>query len=278
MLSYLDVGALIARLLAGAGMSLVLFAVLPFLLARLQGVEPASGFQLRRAPIGVFIAAVVLGFTLWPLAYDLIVLCQKLGIATLTEDKIKEHQAQIEEFVRRLQAIHPLPMILAGAVVPAIGEELFFRGYLLGALRGRLPAWAAICLIAFIFGLPHASLMGLIAVERVASSTLLGVALGWICWRSQSVFPGMLLHAINNGLMLSLFYSADRWRAWGYNPDSLSYLPPPLVAISTAAACIAFLAIAWLTRQPAQALAPTSALETALPGPDATEPANKAAS
>jgi len=247
-----------------------LFAVLPFLLARLQGVEPASGFQLRRAPIGVFIAAGVLGFTLWPLAYDLIVLCQKLGIATLSTDVIKEHQAQLEELVGRLQAIHPIPMILAGAIVPAIGEELFFRGYLLGALRGRLPSWAAIGLVALVFGLPHASLLGLIVVERVASSTLLGVALGWLCWRSQSVFPGMLLHAINNALMLSLLYSANQWRAWGYNPDSLSYLPPPLVAISAAAAFIAFLTVVWLTRQPARGSAPSSTLETALPAPDAS--------
>jgi len=268
MLSFLDAGAMTARLLAGAGISLVLFAVLPMLLACLQGVDLAPGFQLRRASFGVFIAAGILGFTLWPLAYDLIVLCQNLGIATLTAEKIKEHQAAFEEFIRRFRAVNPGTVLLTLAIVPAIGEELFFRGYVLGALRGRLPAWAAIGLVAIVFGLFHASFMGLIAIERVASSTLLGVALGWLCWTSRSVLPGMLLHTINNAVMLSLVYAADQWRSWGYDAESQRYLPWPVFAVSTAVAFLALLAVVWLTRRPAQASAPPSTLGAALPAGD----------
>src|SRR5207253_6390024 len=135
------------------------------------------------------------------------------------------------------------------AIVPAIGEEFFFRGYLLGALRGRIPAWAAIAMTGFVFGLFHASVFGLIAVERVASSTLLGIALGWLCWTTRSVFPGMILHAISNSIMISLIYFAEYLKAWDYDLGNQHYLPLPLVAITTAVALLAALGIAWRLRK-----------------------------
>jgi membrane protease YdiL (CAAX protease family) len=247
-LGLLGGAALWARLMAGAGVSLLIFVVLPLALARGQGIRLRDGFQLQRAAVGLYIAAAVLGATLWPLAYDLIILCRDLGIATLSAERIEEHKSALEELVGRLRALHPLTMLLTVAVVPAIGEELFFRGYLLGALRGRIPAWAAIAMTGFAFGLFHASVFGLVAVERVASSTLLGIALGWLCWTTRSVFPGMVLHAVSNSMMISLMYFADQLKAWGYDAESQRYLPLPLVVISTAVALVAALAIAWRSR------------------------------
>ena len=90
----------------------------------------------------------------------------------------------------------------------------------------RLPAWGAIGLSAAIFGLFHASAGGLIAVERILSSTLLGVALGALCWTTRSVFPGVVLHAVSNSMMISLMYLADQLGSWGYDVDRQRYLPP----------------------------------------------------
>jgi ABC-2 type transport system permease protein/sodium transport system permease protein len=153
-------------------------------------------------------------------------------------------------------------VLLTLAVVPAIGEELFFRGLLLGSLRGRIPAWAAIVTVGFVFGLFHASVFGLIAVERVASSTLLGIALGWLCWTTRSVLPGMLLHAVSNSLMISLMYFADQLTAWGYDAEAERYLPLPLVMSATVAAFLAVLYIAWRSRAWAIATANVKALDT----------------
>src|SRR5438046_8836182 len=99
--------------------------------------------------------------------------------------------------------------------------------------------------------------MGLIAVERVASSTFLGLVLGWLCWTTRSVVPGMLLHAVNNAVMLSLVYGAEQWRAWGYDPESQRYLPLPLVVITTATALVAAVGILWLARRQIQASRPS---------------------
>ena len=89
------------------------------------------------------------------------------------------------------------------------------------------------------FGLFHASVGGLIAVERVLASTLLGLVLGWVCWTTQSVFPGMVLHALNNGLMLSLAYFGPELQAWGWDAEHQRYLPAPLVATTTVVALVA---------------------------------------
>ena len=74
-------------------MTLLLFVVLPLGLARLQGVAVQPGFQLRSASPWAFILAAVLGCSLWPLAYDLIILCQDLGIATLSAEQLAEQPA-----------------------------------------------------------------------------------------------------------------------------------------------------------------------------------------
>jgi ABC-2 type transport system permease protein/sodium transport system permease protein len=248
LLSQLHVITMVAQLLAAAGISLILFIVVPMLLARWQGVRLRDGFQLHGPSPLALAAAAVLGVTLWPLAYDSIILCQQLGLATLSMEKLAEARPELLSYVERLRAVPPAIVILSLAVCPAIGEELFFRGYLLGALRGRLPAWAAIGLTGLIFGLFHATIGGLIAVERIVSSTLLGLALGWICWQTRSVIPGIVLHVLHNGFMLSLVYFAPRLQAWGWDNEQQRYLPPALPVIATALAGAILTLLAWARR------------------------------
>jgi sodium transport system permease protein len=230
---------MVAQLLASAGTTLLLFIIVPLVLARWQGVQLQGGFQLHRAAPLMFVAAVVLGCTLWPLAYNLHILCQNLGIATISAERLAEHRPALVTLIERLRAVPPWIVLLALAVAPAIGEELFFRGYLLGALRGRLPAWAAIALTGAAFGLFHASVGGLVAVERILSSTFLGLVLGWVCWRSGSVFPGMALHVLHNALMISLIYFGPSLQAWGWDVEGQEYLPNPLLVVATVAAAAA---------------------------------------
>lgn len=243
ILAQLGAVSIVAQLLASAGVSLLLFILAPIVMARGQGVQLRSGFQLHAASPLAWLAAIVLGCTLWPLAYDLIILVKQLGFATLDFDKLAEQRPEIQGLVDRLRSA-PLPVVLlALAIAPAIGEEFFFRGYLLGALRGRFPAWLAIGLTALVFGLFHASFGGVIAVERILSSTLLGLALGWVCYASRSVLPGMALHALNNSLMLGLAYFGEQLKAWGWDSADRQYLPLPLVAATTIIALAALFSL-----------------------------------
>lgn len=88
-------------------------------------------------------------------------------------------------------------VLLLMAVLPAICEELAFRGIVLSGLRSRLPVGWSIALSALVFGLAHAS-----AVQQTASATLLGLVLGYIAVKTAQITPCVAFHMSYNGLQL----------------------------------------------------------------------------
>ncbi|MGI8421509.1 MAG: CPBP family intramembrane glutamic endopeptidase [Gaiellaceae bacterium] len=81
------------------------------------------------------------------------------------------------------------------ALVAPIVEELSFRG--LGyTLLERFGRWPAILLVGLAFGLAH----GL--VEALPLLALFGCALAYIRSRTRSIYPGMILHGLFNGIAL----------------------------------------------------------------------------
>ena len=95
--------------------------------------------------------------------------------------------------------------LLYMAVLPAICEELAFRGMLLSGLRRKLKPAALIVGVGLIFGLFHMTLF------RIAPTAALGMVLTAIALMTGSVFPGMLLHAGNNaiGVLGSSWFSIE---------------------------------------------------------------------
>ncbi|HEX5103478.1 MAG TPA: CPBP family intramembrane glutamic endopeptidase, partial [Pirellulaceae bacterium] len=251
-------GASMARqLLLSASLTVFIFLGVPYALARLQGVSIAGGFQIRKTGALSLAAAIILGISLAPLAYELIIASRELNIATLSDTQLRQFMHRLQEIVGQWRELHPLAILIPLAIVPAVCEEWFFRGYLLGALRGRAAAWFAIGATALIFGLFHASLGGIIILERVLSSTALGLVLGWLCWTSRSVLPGMVLHALNNSLMLSLAYWGDGLKSLGLDVENQQHLP--LLWIAGAAALTAVgLLLAYLGRRPDASIAISS--------------------
>jgi hypothetical protein len=82
------------------------------------------------------------------------------------------------------------------AVVAPIVEELTFRG--LGqSLLAFLGQWPSILLVGLAFGLAH----GL--VEALLVLVPFGIALAWVRSRTDSVYPGMVVHALFNGVALA---------------------------------------------------------------------------
>ena len=247
LLAQLHALPMAAQLAAGAATLLLLFLILPLAVARWQGVSLASGFQLRGANPLLFIGAIILGCSLAPLAYELIVVSQDYGLATISEEELAAKKPLVDRLVEHWRALPPALVLFALALVPAVSEEFFFRGYLLGSFRGRMPAWSAIALSALLFGLFHTSVGGLIAVERVLSSMMLGLVIGWICWLSRSVLPGMFLHAINNGLLISLAYWGDGLKSLGLDVEGQRHLPA-LWLVGSAAATVLGLLLVYLGR------------------------------
>lgn len=83
--------------------------------------------------------------------------------------------------------------ILVVAVVPAIGEELLFRGY----LQQKIANWlgnphTAILITAFLFSAIHFHFQGIIP------RFILGVLLGYLFYWSNSLWLPILAHFVNN--------------------------------------------------------------------------------
>jgi uncharacterized protein len=82
--------------------------------------------------------------------------------------------------------------ILVVAVLPAISEELFFRGFLLNALSRLMPVHAAVWVGAVVFSLVHFQLYGFI------SRVFLGAVLGYVYVWSGDVRMSMIAHFMHN--------------------------------------------------------------------------------
>lgn len=84
--------------------------------------------------------------------------------------------------------------IMLVAALPAVCEELAFRGFILsGLLRGH-SAGRAIAISAVLFGLFHLN------PQQFFNATLLGLVIGLLATRSASLLPGALFHFANNAL------------------------------------------------------------------------------
>ena len=137
------------------------------------------------------------GLSLWVWAYE-------LEILTLTVQRMGVLRLLFEMLKIQLDTV-PLGWQLAAlAVVPALCEEWFFRGYLISGLRTRLSPLQTVLASATLFGLFHVIVRDMLFFERFLPSGFLGLMLGWLAVRTGSVWPGMLLHVLHNSFLLTI--------------------------------------------------------------------------
>jgi uncharacterized protein len=83
------------------------------------------------------------------------------------------------------------------ALVPAIGEELVFRGILQQQLMRKIAnPWVGILLAGAIFSAIH------LQFEGFLPRWLLGVLLGWMFWRTQNFWVPVAAHFFNNAFQV----------------------------------------------------------------------------
>jgi len=87
-------------------------------------------------------------------------------------------------------------------IMAPVAEEIAFRG---GILRSLLRVfkgknhWWAILFSALLFGLVHGNM------AQGANALLLGLLLGWLYYRTDSVVPDIILHWVNNTIAYVLY-------------------------------------------------------------------------
>lgn len=91
----------------------------------------------------------------------------------------------------------PMVLVVLGlstVVAAPLAEELFFRGFLFGALRERMGVVAALVLSGLVFGLVH------IEPSVIVPFWAVGALFAWIYHRSGSLWTTIGAHAIFNGI------------------------------------------------------------------------------
>lgn len=98
--------------------------------------------------------------------------------------------------------------ILCLALLPALGEELLFRGALLKSLKplGSVPA---IFLSALLFAVQHMS------TAQLVHQFILGAILAYIVLKTDNIWYGVIIHFLNNvaAQILNLFDGLNRYLA-----------------------------------------------------------------
>ncbi len=109
----------------------------------------------------------------------------------------KSRQAESLEAIFRAHRGWQLPALLvAVCLVPAVCEELLFRGLIQNRLLKRLSPPVAIMIAACLFSMAH------VDVAHALGVLPLGIWLGILAWRCQSIWPAIMGHMINNAFMI----------------------------------------------------------------------------
>lgn len=179
-------------LIPGLILSQLVCIALPGVLGVLASGQPLRDRLSLRLPSGGDLALGVVAGLLCPLVGQL--------VAGLQAPFVPTPASAIEAFAAALNIGEiPLPVvILVFAALPAVCEELLFRGALLGLLRASLPRPAQVMVVAALFGLLH------MTAFRILPTGALGLLFGVAALRSRSLLVPVLMHFLNNGLLVGL--------------------------------------------------------------------------
>lgn len=113
--------------------------------------------------------------------------------------QVKMSEAQVQMFEQIMGK--PMGYIAIGILAP-IAEEMCFRGAILRKLLTMFPKrqhWIAIAVSAVLFALAHFN------VVQSIHAFLIGLLLGWLYYRTDSILPGIVFHWINNTVAYVMF-------------------------------------------------------------------------
>lgn len=127
---------------------------------------------------------------------------------------------------------------LAFVAIPAVAEELFFRGLVLPGLAKRIDPKLAIAVTAILFGLVHLSPIAILY------GSLAGAILGWVRLSTGSVVPCIALHGAFNAMPILLPAELIRLRGFNTVEPGVYHLPLALVIGSSLVtfSCLAVIA------------------------------------
>ena len=201
-----DTGMRIAQGLS----SIMMFVVPPivyYYLTRKEHQMHALGFRKLAHPWWLILIGVALMFVSIPFTTRLTTWNEGMNFGP-TFQKLEDYLKALEEAAQattekmlNVSTIGGLLLnLLIIALIPAVGEEMTFRGVLQQSLTRRLNPHLAIILSAAIFSFIHFQFYGFLP------RMFLGILLGYMFYITGSLWTSILMHFVNNGTAVLLYY------------------------------------------------------------------------
>jgi len=134
---------------------------------------------------------------------SLVILFVGLGATTMTAyvnyyivNAFSDYSDFTQEYFWDVELDHPYQIIIYfiySAIIPAVVEELLFRGTVCRSLT-VYGKGTAVVISAVLFSLMHAN------IEQLLYTFIAGLFLGWLYVESKNIIYPILLHFINNGI------------------------------------------------------------------------------
>ena len=223
---------------------LLLFAATPIFLAWYMKLDLVNTFSLRMPKLIHLALAVVMGLAVVPVS---LMMSNNVRAWFGSEQSM----AQFEALAKGLEDAPVLAMILVFAVLPGICEEFAFRGFLQAGLKKSMAPLQAALVVGLVFGIYH------IQVVKIPTTALLGVVLAIVCWRTRSLWPGVIVHICNNGFALVAQWLSEKGKddrlADLYGLSDLTITPTAGITLRDSiflAIFLGALALIWITSKP----------------------------
>lgn len=170
--------------------------VLPILAALYIKADMKKTFALKLPTVKALFGTIILGVG---------AICLNLLASGLLSMAFPgDSEALDESYMQLLDGVTFVPALLLMALLPAVCEEILFRGYMFTAFRNRLSLTKAIVIVSFLFGISHMSMI------KVLPTAVLGAALAYMVYKSGSILCSSLIHFANNGFAVwMLFYGEE---------------------------------------------------------------------
>jgi membrane protease YdiL (CAAX protease family) len=200
--------------------TIALFLLPSLMLAYLCAQAPVSWLQLdRKVDRKVFFWAVGIMLVALPAINLLADINQQMVLPTWlsgVEEWMKSKEAEAEWLTKQFMSATTIGGLLVNlylmAVLPAVSEEITFRGVLqqlfqgskVSMIQGSKVSHLAIWCTAIIFSAIHMQFYGFIP------RMLLGALFGYMFVWTGSLWVPMLMHFVNNGMAVLLYFLANK--------------------------------------------------------------------
>jgi len=114
------------------------------------------------------------------------------------------YDAMLEDYITLFDQMNPTLLLIAGGFIGPVCEEIIFRGVILKGFLHTYNPRKAIIYSALIFGVIH------FIPLQVISAFFAGLVLGYIYYKTKSLWLPIIIHVINNVLAFLLGVEAEQ--------------------------------------------------------------------